>query len=145
MGFLQNVLAVLTSRGLFISTTRQFSWTGYNVRKYRYFSDDEVAGLDQELIMMLDMARGKAGVPFAITCGFRTPEENAALVGSVQDSAHLTGHAVDIACSDSITRFAMVSGLIAAGFTRIGIYSAHIHADNDASKPAHVCWYSTGT
>lgn len=111
----------------------------------KYFSDDEVKGLDQELCAMLDLARGKANVPFIITCGIRTLVQNAALVESVSDSSHLTGHAVDLACSDSPTRFAMLQGLLAAGFTRIGVYSAHIHADNDATKPPNVCWYVSGT
>ena len=113
--------------------------------KYQFFSDDEVAGLDDGLCQMLSIARGKANVPFIITCGLRTPEQNAALSESVSDSAHLTGHAVDLACGDSPTRYAMLSGLLAAGFTRIGIYSAHLHADNDATKPPNVIWYVTGT
>ena len=112
---------------------------------YTYFSDAEVAGLDKELCAMLDVARGKANVPFIITCGFRTPAQNAALSESVSDSAHLTGHAVDLACSDDPTRYAMLQGLLAAGFTRIGIYSAHLHADNDSTKPPNVIWYVQGT
>lgn len=113
--------------------------------KYQYFQDSEVVGLDDGLCQMLSIARGKAGVPFFITCGLRTPEQNAALAESVSDSAHLTGHAVDLACSDDPTRFAMLSGLLAAGFTRIGIYSAHIHADNDSTKPPNVIWWNSGT
>lgn len=110
-----------------------------------YFTDEEVKGLDQELCAMLDWARGKAGVPFVITCGLRTPEQNASLPESVSDSAHLTGHAVDLACNDSPTRYAILSGLLAAGFHRIGIYSAHIHADNSPTLPPNVIWYSAGT
>jgi hypothetical protein len=110
-----------------------------------YFKPEEVQGLDQELCAMLDRARGLAGVPFQITCGLRTPQQNAALAEAVQDSAHLTGNAVGLACSDSETRFAMLRGLIQAGFTRLGIYSAHIHADNSPTLPQKVCWYSSGT
>lgn len=113
--------------------------------KYQYFSDLELTGLDDGLCQMLSVARGKAGVPFVITCGLRTPEQNAALPESVSDSAHLTGHAVDLACSDSPTRFAMLGGLLASGFNRIGIYSAHIHVDNDTTKPPNVIWYVAGT
>ncbi len=112
---------------------------------YHYFSDEELKGLDLELCAMLDRARGLAGQPFIITCGLRTPEQNAALPESVQDSAHLSGHAVDLACNDSELRYAMLRGLILAGFNRIGIYSAHIHADNDLSKPPNVCWYVEGS
>lgn len=109
-----------------------------------YFKPEEVEGLDPELCAMLDMARGKAGVPFVITCGLRTPEQNDALVESVKDSAHLTGHGVDLACSESLERFAMVRGLLEAGFTRIGIYSAHVHADNSPTLPQNVMWWEAG-
>lgn len=113
--------------------------------KYQYFTDQEVQGLDDGLCQMLSIARGKANVPFIITCGLRTPDQNSALAESVSDSAHLTGHAVDLACSDSPTRYALISGLLDAGFTRIGVYSAHLHADNDTTKPPKVIWYVSGT
>lgn len=112
---------------------------------YTYFSDDEVKGLDLELCAMLDRARGLSGCPYIITRGFSTPEENAALPESVKDSAHLTGHGVDLACNDSSVRYSMLRGLILAGFNRIGIYSAHIHADNSPTLPQGVCWYVQGT
>lgn len=114
------------------------------VNRLTYFSDEEVKGLDIELCAMLDRARGLAGLPFIITCGLRTPEQNAALPESVKDSAHLTGNAVDLACNDSVLRFAMLRGLIGAGFTRIGVYEAHIHADNSLTLPQKVCWYVKG-
>ena len=44
--------------------------------------------------------------------------------------------AVDIACDDSVTRQKIVSGLIKAGFTRIGISKTFIHADNDLKTDA---------
>jgi hypothetical protein len=113
--------------------------------KYEFFADSELVGLDDGLCQMLSVARGKANVPFVITCGLRTVAQNAALAESVSDSAHLTGHAVDLACADSPTRYAMLAGLLAAGFTRIGIYSAHLHADNDTTKPPNVIWYVAGT
>jgi len=121
-------------------------WTGYNcVGKYRYFTDQELSGLDDNLCQMLSIARGKANVPFVITCGLRTPEQNAALSESVSDSAHLTGHAVDLACADSPSRFAMLKALLDTGFTRIGVYSAHLHCDTDSSKAPNVIWYVSGT
>lgn len=141
-----SVLTALIARVRFISVSIPFMWTGYKKEPmYKHFSEQEVAGLDKELCAKLDMAREKAGVPFFITCGVRTAEQNALLPNSVSDSSHLTGHAVDLACSDSVTRFAMLSGLLQAGFNRIGIYSAHLHADNDTTKPANICWYIEGT
>jgi uncharacterized protein YcbK (DUF882 family) len=110
-----------------------------------YFKPEEVVGLDQELCAMLDLARGHAGVPFTITCGLRTQAQNDALAGSsVKDSAHLTGHAVDLACSDSASRFAMIKALLGVGFTRIGVYSAHVHVDNSKTLPQNVIWYAQG-
>jgi hypothetical protein len=146
MGFITSVIAALTERfpNRKVSWTWYFNWTGARVNTYAFFSSDEVKGLDAELCAMLDLGRAKAGVPFDITCGLRTVEKNASLANSVNDSAHLTGHAVDLACSESSQRFAMIKGLLAAGFTRIGIYSAHIHADNDSTKPQNVIWYVEG-
>ena len=97
------------------------------------------------LCLMLDDARDIAGVPFLITCGLRTPEQNTVLPESVQNSAHLTGNAVDLACSDSRARYSMLRGLMLVGFNRIGIYAGHLHADNSSTLPQSVCWYVQGT
>lgn len=113
--------------------------------QYQYFTDEEVKGLQPSTCSKLSIARGKSGVPYVITRGFSTPEQNAALPEAVPDSAHLTGYAVDLACSDSQTRYAILAGLLAAGFNRIGIYSAHLHADDDPTKPPNVVWYVSGT
>lgn len=146
-GFFGSVLDVFLG---FIKGTHQVQitlplGTGVTVGRWRHFQDSEVEGLDTELVAKLDLAREQAGVPFLITCGLRTLEQNAALAESVSDSAHLTGHAVDLACSESGPRFAMVKSLLDVGFTRMGIYSAHLHVDNDATKPQQVIWYAAGT
>ncbi len=122
---------------------------------YKYFSDDEVKGLDKELCARLDMARDKAGVPFTITCGLRTPDSNACLHGAVADSAHLTGLAVDLATGDDHIKNRIIYGLCVAGLdSRIGEYFAidpsdynkliphHIHVDVmfDAQHPREVTW-----
>ncbi len=112
---------------------------------YQYFTDEELKGLQPSTCSKLSIARGKSGVPYVITCGLRTQDHNDELAESVKDSAHLTGYAVDLACSDSATRYAMLSGLISAGFNRIGVYSAHLHADDDPTKPPNVIWYVSGT
>lgn len=154
MGFLKNVLAALIKRGLFISITKRFSWTGDNeMSNWKHFSDEEVAGLDKELVARLDMAREKAGVPFIITSGKRTPEQNTHLVGAVFDSAHLTGLAVDLATGDDHTKNRIVYGLCIAGLAdRIGEYFSvdatnpdrlithHLHVDCDTTKPQQVTW-----
>ena len=116
---------------------------------WKHFQEGEVAGLDTELIAMLDMAREKAGVPFLITSGKRTPDQNAGLSGTVKDSAHLTGNAVDLAVNEDHAMNRMLYGLYAAGFGRFGLYfrldgskliPAHIHVDNAKDKPLEVTW-----
>lgn len=123
--------------------------TGYKkavpVGKYHFFTDEEVSGLDTELCAMIDMARGKAGIPFVITSGLRSFADNQGLCESVSDSSHLTGHGVDLACSDSESRYKMLTACLASGFNRIGVYASHIHVDNDATKPPNVVWYVQGS
>lgn len=113
--------------------------------KWLHFTDDEGFGLDVDLMDKLDLARDKAAIPFIKTRGLSTQAENDALPESVKDSSHITGHAVDLACADSVSRYKMLTALLSVGFNRIGIYSAHIHVDNDATKPPFVIWYVKGT
>lgn len=126
---------------------------GGPVANYKYFTDSELEGLDKELCARLDMARDKAGVPFRITSGKRTSEQNASLRGAVSDSAHLAGLAVDLATGDNHIKNRIIYGLCVAGLgDRIGEYFAvdpsdennliphHIHVDIDASKPQQVTW-----
>lgn len=104
-----------------------------------YFKPEEVVGLEKELVDKLNSARHVAGVPFIITSGKRTPESNAG-AGGVESSSHISGLAVDLRVSDGSTRFAIVKGLLAAGFNRIGLYDLHCHVDCDTSKPQNVIW-----
>lgn len=103
----------------------------------RWFSDEEIVGLDPKLIELLDAARGYARVPFIIVSGYRSPEHNAS-IGGVPNSAHTKGKAVDLACTDSHVRMRMVTGLLLAGFRRIEIADKHCHADIDDSLPQDV-------
>ena len=88
------------------------------------------------------MARNKADIPFTITSGKRSSDINEQ-AGGVQDSSHISGKAVDLACADSPDRFKMVSALLAVGFRRIGIYEKHCHVDVDETKPQDVAWIGT--
>lgn len=105
-----------------------------------YFTDAEIAGLQDVLVQRLYEARKIAQVPFIITSGVRTPEHNAA-VGGVSNSSHVRGLAVDLECTDPTSRYRMIVGLLQAGFTRLGIYQdGHIHADVDSTLPQNVVW-----
>lgn len=106
----------------------------------RWFDPDEVRGLDPKLVEMLDRARGLSHVPFRITSGLRSSDQNWQ-AGGVMDSSHTRGLAVDIACFESRSRMRIVAALIVAGFRRIGFYSAHLHADIDDSLPQDVMWF----
>jgi len=87
----------------------------------------------------LNIARWHAGTVFVVNSALRCREHNAA-VGGKADSAHLTGHAVDIAATDSALRFRIVEGLLLAGFTRLGVYDWGVHADDDPAKLEYRIW-----
>lgn len=117
--------------------------------KWTYFSESEVQNLDTEFVAKLDMARHRAGVPFIITSGFRTPEINAG-VGGVENSAHLQGLAVDLLCRNSEWLWHILDGLYSVGFKRIGIYfviqdgipgPSHVHVDASTILPQDVAWF----
>lgn len=105
---------------------------------YRYFNptqDLKMAGLKPDLLALLDRARGIAGIPFIITSGLRSQDENDALPTAVKNSAHLTGEAVDLSYTNSGQRFLILKGLYAVGFKRIGMGSTYIHADISTTLP----------
>lgn len=104
---------------------------------YKYFTEKEIKGLKPELVSLLDTARGIAGTPFVITSGLRSPEKNRE-VGGKANSAHLTGEAVDIACTDSAKRFKIVTALLNVGFKRIEVTNKHIHVDVSKTLPQNV-------
>ena len=89
--------------------------------------------MKKQFLTKLDKARAIADVPFKITSGYRSKETNKRVKG-VSTSSHLKGLAADISCKDSSTRQKIVSALIQAGFTRIGIADTFIHCDTDKDK-----------
>lgn len=106
---------------------------------YKFFSEEEAKGLDPELMSKLDTARAVAGVPFRITSGLRSCDANKIAMG-VENSAHLSGKAVDLSVEDSASRFLIVKGLLAAGFVRIGVYDHHVHCDVSLTLPQNMMW-----
>ena len=120
---------------------------------YTYFSLSEFASpdlpdsgvnMDSEFLTKLDNARAIANIRFQITSGYRTKEYNEDLrkrgYKASPDSAHLTGHAADIAATSGKERWTIVNALIRSGFNRIGIAKSFIHVDDDPSKPTNVIW-----
>lgn len=101
--------------------------------KYKYFSEKEIKGVKHEFVQILDQAREIAGVPFPITSGFRTLEQNKQ-AGGVPNSAHTKGLAVDIQCTDNIKRQKMLWGLMQfRDKLFIEIAGRHLHVDIDSS------------
>ena len=106
------------------------------------FSEPEK--MDLAFMQRLEVARHLAGVSFKITSSQRTDDTPDEI-----DSTHEVGCAVDISCPEKHhgrQRWAIITGLLDAGFTRIGIYDRHIHADSgervDATRfPGNVIWW----
>lgn len=117
----------------------------YNYFKLTEFTNSQkthtVSELKPELVALLDKARGIAGIPFKITSGFRTIQENNS-VGGKPNSSHLTGEAVDIFCNTSISRFKIMSALLQVGFKRLEVCKSHIHADISGSLPQNILDFS---
>ena len=115
------------------------------MQTWRYFTEEEVRGLEPEFVAKLDIIRHKCGFPLTITSGKREVEDNAT-VGGVQDSAHVQGRAVDLRSGDSGTHFAIIKAAIDVGINRIGYYTdgegrqTHVHLDDSPTLPQGVMW-----
>ena len=95
--------------------------------------------MQRSTIDKLVKARQRAGVPFILKSAMRCPGHNQK-EGGKDTSAHLKGYALDIAATTSRVRLKILESLIAVGFRRVGIANGFIHADDDPSLPADVCW-----
>lgn len=108
--------------------------------EYKWFSPEEVEGLDANFVAKLDLARQAAGIPFLITSGFRSPETNQSTPGAVSDSAHLKGLAVDLRVTNDHEVALIFDAAKAVGITRRLVYvdqdfnPVHVHIDVDPDK-----------
>lgn len=119
------------------------NWRNYpNFQPHEFDSPDlEGSGerMQESTLEKLQRARDAYKRPIRISSGYRTLAHNKS-IGGAQNSSHVKGHAVDISCSVSSDRFRLFLCLIQAGFTRIGVYDGHIHADDDPTKAPQVLW-----
>jgi zinc D-Ala-D-Ala carboxypeptidase len=95
--------------------------------------------MDPAFLNMLDATREDAKIPFPVNSGYRTPARNL-LDGGKPDSAHLKGHAADIAAPSGTAKFLIIQSALRNGFRRIGVGSNFVHLDNDISLPPNVIW-----
>ena len=97
------------------------------------------ANMNPDFLAMLEYAREKAGIPFVITSGYRTPAHNRK-VGGVTNSAHTKGRAADIRYQTEKDAEKIIRAALDAGFKRIGIGNRFIHLDNDFTLPTPAIW-----
>ena len=96
-----------------------------------------IPDMDEGFLALLDKVRETAGIPFLLSCAYRSVEWDKAH-NRTGNSAHTRGKAVDIICHSSATRMKIVKAAIECGITRIGIGKTFIHIDNDSSLPQGV-------
>lgn len=112
------------------------------LNKYPHFAEVEftrcnppckLSDMQESFMNRLETARIIAGIPFVLNSAYRTREYEISR-GRAGGSSHCKGRAVDISCIGTRNRQIMVSALIKAGFTRIGIAKTFIHVDYDTDK-----------
>ncbi len=107
------------------------------VVEIKNFTVEEVAGLQDKLILRLQVLRDLVGAPIFVTSGVRIGD----------DGAHGTGRAVDISDNKvgnkvrSVWRHKVLTNVYAMGFKRVGDYDKHIHIDLDYTRDQNVTWW----
>ncbi len=117
---------------------------------WRHFdstTDPLMKGLSPELMDLLDDGRERSGVPFYLTSGRRSIEENMN-AGGIRDSAHVLGLAADLRVDTPTDLWKMVKGLQDSGAKRlvigVRIYPDgtveyfNLHVDIDYTRPTPV-------
>lgn len=115
-------------------------------KNYRYFKEKKLQcpccganEMQDDFVILLDLARHIASIPFYENSAYRCTKHNQK-VGGEKNSAHLTGWAMDIGCTNSTSRAKIINALKLVGFNRFGIYKNFIHVDCDPSKPVDIIW-----
>jgi uncharacterized protein YcbK (DUF882 family) len=106
---------------------------------FRYFTVEEFAcsetgenDIRWDFVSALDDLRGVCGFPFSITSGFRS-HKHSIEARKAQPGQHTLGNAADIAVSNGIERYAIVSNAVKLGFKGIGVARTFIHVDTRES------------
>lgn len=117
--------------------------------EYKYFTQLDfdrcvprcrIEQMSETFLRRLDEAREIADCPFILNSAYRSIDYEIKK-GRRITSSHCKGLAVDISCVTPPYRWRIVSSLIAAGFTRIGIHDNFIHVDLDLDKDPAIWTY----
>lgn len=99
-------------------------------KNLRYFLPEEFwlpSEMDYVFLHKLDQARHLCRFPFLLT-STNEPREN-------EQSSHVLGCAVDVACTSDRHRYKIVESAVRVGIRRIGVYDRHVHLDDNREKP----------
>lgn len=103
----------------------------------RYFDESEflrcsppcsMSQMDPVLLSRLDELREIVGFPIVLNSAFRSADYDVSR-GRSGKGMHTYGQAVDVRCSSSAQRGAIVAAALSLGFNGIGIASTFIHLD----------------
>lgn len=89
--------------------------------------------LAPKLYDMMNVTRYYYGKPLYVTSGYRCKLHP-------KWSENHEGFAVDFHCGDSRHRFELITAMLKAGFTRVGIAKDFIHGDITPNKDQEVIW-----
>lgn len=92
-----------------------------------------------ELLLMLDKVRGRAGIPFQVNSGPTCVEYRISKDYS-PTSEHIICTGADIACDSSIDRWKIVTAAIAEGVVRIGIGENFVHLGVSQEHTQETMW-----
>lgn len=114
----------------------------------KYFSEREfqkctpscsLQDMKQEAMDKFDKAREIAGIPFVITCAYRSKEWDVSR-GRSGEGAHPHGYALDIKCNSSVNRMKIIKALVAVNCRRFAIGRGFVHADFDPNLSQDIMW-----
>lgn len=113
-----------------------------------YFKDKELmckcgcgtVNFDKDFLDKLNHIRYNIGRPLFVNSGCRCEKHNRE-VGGAENSSHVKGLAIDIACNDSELRYKIVKWALEFNISRIGIGKTFVHLDVDPDKPANRIWH----
>ena len=97
--------------------------------------------VEEDLLVRLEALRRIVNRPLIITSGARCEEYNRK-IGGKPKSWHLHGLAVDVACTNTWDRFALIHAAQQLGFNGIGIAENFIHLDLRPVDVGRVWLYS---